>query len=201
MLRLLIAAALAAAVPASAQVINGGFEAGVAGTSSLTGYNGYGASTATAWSTHNNSAGTTTTTRIASTDTLQPGGAFMLSIDAEQSDNGIFQYPIASFNYVSADFFVTSGVAQLIATNSFGYTQNLVHTTKIGQWEHLGFAYSGGNEVAIYSSAGSARFSVDNVVTSDTVPSAVPEPAAWSLLIAGFGLTGAALRRRVAAIA
>ncbi len=32
-------------------------------------------------------------------------------------------------------------------------------------------------------------------------PAAVPEPAAWSLLIAGFGLTGAALRRRAALVA
>ena len=32
-------------------------------------------------------------------------------------------------------------------------------------------------------------------------PSAVPEPAAWLLLIAGFGLTGVALRRRQPAIA
>jgi len=57
------AAALATAAPGAAQVVNGGFELGIGGTSSLTGYNGYGQSTATAWSTHNNSAGTTTTTR------------------------------------------------------------------------------------------------------------------------------------------
>lgn len=30
---------------------------------------------------------------------------------------------------------------------------------------------------------------------------AVPEPAAWALMIVGFGLTGAAMRRRVAAVA
>lgn len=32
-------------------------------------------------------------------------------------------------------------------------------------------------------------------------PGPVPEPASWALLIAGFGLTGAAMRRRRAAIA
>jgi hypothetical protein len=32
---------------------------------------------------------------------------------------------------------------------------------------------------------------------SDTrIPGAIPEPASWAMLIAGFGLTGAALRRR-----
>jgi hypothetical protein len=32
-----------------------------------------------------------------------------------------------------------------------------------------------------------------------TVPTAVPEPATWAMMIAGFGLAGAALRRRRAA--
>jgi hypothetical protein len=191
------AIAFAAAAPAAGQVVNGGFEAGVGGTSSLTGYNGYGSSTASNWSTHNNAAGTTTTTRVASTDAIQPGGTFMLQIVAEQTDNGIFQYPIASFNYVSADFFVTSGVAQLIATNSSGYTQNLVHTTLLNQWQHIGFAYAAGNEIAIYSSGGGASFAVDNVVTSDVVPVlGVPEPSSWVLLIAGICLVGAARRWR-----
>ena len=42
-----LALALLAAAPVAAQVANGGFEAGTGGTSSLTGYNGYGFSTAT----------------------------------------------------------------------------------------------------------------------------------------------------------
>jgi hypothetical protein len=37
--------------------------------------------------------------------------------------------------------------------------------------------------------------------TQNMVTGGVPEPGAWSLLIAGFGLAGAALRRRRAAIA
>jgi PEP-CTERM motif len=36
---------------------------------------------------------------------------------------------------------------------------------------------------------------VDNIV-SGTVGGVVPEPASWAMLIAGFGLTGAAMRRR-----
>ena len=38
-----------------------------------------------------------------------------------------------------------------------------------------------------------------NVITSPP-PGAVPEPATWAMLIAGFGLTGAALRRRSVAV-
>lgn len=33
-------------------------------------------------------------------------------------------------------------------------------------------------------------------ISGRITPDPVPEPAAWALLIAGFGITGAALRRR-----
>ncbi|WP_333574000.1 PEPxxWA-CTERM sorting domain-containing protein [Sphingomonas sp.] len=36
----------------------------------------------------------------------------------------------------------------------------------------------------------------DNLVSASTVPTGVPEPASWALLIGGFGLAGSALRRR-----
>ena len=36
---------------------------------------------------------------------------------------------------------------------------------------------------------------------TDGIPGAVPEPASWAMLIAGFGLTGAAMRRRAARLA
>jgi hypothetical protein len=45
------------------------------------------------------------------------------------------------------------------------------------------------NSITLSSSGNS--FEVDNLAVS-----AVPEPAAWALMIAGFGLTGVALRRR-----
>ena len=34
-----------------------------------------------------------------------------------------------------------------------------------------------------------------------SIAAAVPEPASWAMMIAGFGLTGAALRRRRIAVA
>ena len=46
-----------------------------------------------------------------------------------------------------------------------------------------------------------AGFAIDNLRFAQagqiTVPGAVPEPATWAMLIAGFGLVGAATRRRV----
>lgn len=35
----------------------------------------------------------------------------------------------------------------------------------------------------------------------ETLPSAVPEPATWAMMIAGFGMTGTAIRRRRSAFA
>lgn len=46
---------------------------------------------------------------------------------------------------------------------------------------------------------GGDYFAVDDL--SISVAAAVPEPASWALMIAGFGLVGAAMRRRVAATA
>ena len=42
---------------------------------------------------------------------------------------------------------------------------------------------------------------LDNVSASVTPSGAVPEPATWAMLIAGFGLVGASLRRRETAAA
>ena len=41
----------------------------------------------------------------------------------------------------------------------------------------------------------------DNLWVTSIAPGTVPEPASWAMLIAGFGLTGAALRRRRTAVA
>ena len=44
-----------------------------------------------------------------------------------------------------------------------------------------------------------AGVSFDSAPAMTSLPSLVPEPASWAMLIAGFGLTGAAMRRRNAA--
>ena len=46
------------------------------------------------------------------------------------------------------------------------------------------------------------RLSLDNLTfASSTVTAAVPEPATWAMMIAGFGLVGGAMRRRSTKIA
>ena len=46
-----------------------------------------------------------------------------------------------------------------------------------------------------------SNLALDAVSVVDTTPGAVPEPASWALLLAGFGLTGALARRRRIAVA
>ncbi|CAM3122132.1 hypothetical protein SPAN111604_04715 [Sphingomonas antarctica] len=80
--------------------------------------------------------------------------------------NSVFSMPISGFNYFGA---AAPGVGDLIrlrATQSLGYT------------------YVGG-----------ASFGADRL-GSTTLAGAVPEPAAWALMIGGFGLAGGAMRRR-----
>ena len=52
-------------------------------------------------------------------------------------------------------------------------------------------------QTASYSKQGQSDwFSFDNVVLTVTSPGGVPEPATWAMLITGFGLVGAVVRRR-----
>ena len=55
-----------------------------------------------------------------------------------------------------------------------------------------------GGQVGLYDTYGPTRF--DNFHVTGTVADAtvagVPEPASWALMIGGFGLAGATLRRR-----
>ncbi|CAM3031290.1 PEP-CTERM sorting domain-containing protein [Sphingomonas antarctica] len=76
---------------------------------------------------------------------------------------------------------VTIGNSTL-TLNEFSYTRSLANT--VGQ--HDATPQTGnGNDYA-----GNFRFT--NVVT----PGAVPEPASWALMLGGFGLMGAGVRRR-----
>ena len=186
---------------ASANIIaNPGFETpSGAGPTSLTAVSVSAASAAAGWTAYQNSAGTTTTALSPSTDSILPGGTAMLDIATGDAGNGVYQFP-GTFNYAAADFYVTSGVAYIIITDNYGATSSIAATTVLNQWQRLTVAYANANEIALYSYGGAATFSVDNVYAGAT-PDTVAEPATWALMIGGFALTGAAMRRREAAVA
>ncbi len=63
-----------------------------------------------------------------------------------------------------------------------------------GSGTFYGFAYTTDN---ILNSIGFENVA-DTAITATTATGAVPEPASWALMIAGFGLVGRAMRRRTA---
>ena len=60
-----------------------------------------------------------------------------------------------------------------------------------------GNLFAGGETTTNFHSGGGFQLRVNEL----TLAAAVPEPASWALMIAGFGLVGAAMRRRALAIA
>lgn len=57
------------------------------------------------------------------------------------------------------------------------------------------------NSVVVTALAGDSAYSIGEVQFSGTALNAVPEPATWALMLSGFGLVGAASRRRIQATA
>jgi hypothetical protein len=64
----------------------------------------------------------------------------------------------------------------------------------LGGLNNLTFLYSGNGQ-----GLGDEGWGISNLRVSG--PAVVPEPATWAMLIAGFGLVGAAMRRRRTALA
>ena len=62
------------------------------------------------------------------------------------------------------------------------------------QFFGLGADRDGVCQVASYEASRPASFSLERLGSGE--PTGVPEPATWAMLIAGFGLAGAALRQR-----
>jgi len=217
MKRLLTAAAgaalMLAAAPATAQVTNGGFEDPGATGGTIAGIGAF-TTVAPFWNIYNNANATTTATLVAST--APGGGANMFHIVTNGGADGLYQFPAGLYGFLQADFYVLSGVAQLISAYNGATVDGgaaFVTTTALGRWQRLTVNYAGGaNEPVLYSFAAGADFYVDNVVTgayrqgeaetSLTNLSGTPEPGAWALMILGFGGVGAVLRRqRTAAVA
>ncbi len=115
------------------------------------------------------------------------GGLFTLgSIDfAEYWENGEYQ-PFSinvAFSWILADGTLGS------ESRSFGTAGVYVPTT---------FAFNNGPLKSFsWTPVGAVQF--DNIIVNPAV--AVPEPATWAMMIGGFGMVGAAMRRRRAGTA
>lgn|GEM_PF-2661573 len=158
-------------------VANPGFETGTGGPTHSTQTGVTTESAAAYWGAFQLSPSFIDTSLVPSTDPFAPGGTYMIRIVTDGLENGIAQYPITTFAFVSADVFVVSGTVHLFATADFGTTSTEAVTSGTG-WQHLTVSSSGANEIGIYSHAsGGATYFVDNVVAT------VPEPASWALMV------------------
>lgn len=122
---------------------------------------------------------------------------------------GPVRQDLVDYSWPDIGAFVTGTADILLELSAYDYDLDmevLVLTTSVGPGTH---AYlSGGSDDFFYGFYTSARFSSTAYFTMDTlqlglpnVSPGIPEPATWGLLVAGFGLTGSALRRRRGAVA
>jgi hypothetical protein len=121
---------------------------------------------------------TTTVTRI-------DGATFdLISIDLAD----IFNNPVGGdvqFTFTTAGGSSTQTVTLL---NQSGFQNFMFNRTGLTSFAYLPLTTTG------------PWIQVDNLVLAEGT-GVIPEPASWAMLIAGFGLTGAAMRRRRAAVA
>jgi hypothetical protein len=114
-----------------------------------------------------------------------------LNLVAGKTYNFSFDYANNAFSTPSASADVTLDGVLLTAIS------HNTSTTTNGDWTHYSGTFvagaSGPYDLAFTTTAGggSGGIFLDNVSIS-----AVPEPATWALMLAGFGGLGAALRRR-----
>jgi len=93
--------------------------------------------------------------------------------------------------YNAIEFFGAGGYHETLS----GTDMFLGDTNQSWEWgKRVNFDFGGYNVDKIVLSSTSNSFEVDNA--AGTFQGGVPEPAAWSLMILGFGAAGAALRRQ-----
>nr|WP_310522913.1 PEPxxWA-CTERM sorting domain-containing protein [Polymorphobacter sp.] len=121
------------------------------------------------------------------------GGAVTLDYAAGFSTGVAFNYSSNSNASITV-YDGLGGTGNVLATLSL--VNNFVPGCGYCAWAPIGVGFSGIAKSIDF--AGGANFvGYDNITLgSITAGGGVPEPASWALLIAGFGLTGAAMRRR-----
>jgi len=121
--------------------------------------------------------------------TLEAGKSYTFGFDIYKTFNGNANPNEATF------------IASLAGTEFANFTADSLN---VGEWTHIFGAQTftadtSGEFTFTFNSNGytAKDFAIDRVylAATDSIP-AVPEPATWGLMIVGFGLIGAAIRRR-----
>lgn len=106
-----------------------------------------------------------------------------------------FASPVSAFafNWGAADEFWT---VELFDGASLLSSYQLTPTESSNNKEYFGFTGAGITSVSLTTAASDYVF-LDNL-TYTSAAGAVPEPATWAMMVLGFGLVGASVRRRAA---
>ena len=118
------------------------------------------------------------------------GLTFQYSLDATQLDNGNWT-TFAGLNYMATNNTNSGAINGNVFSTAIAGT---ITGLSIGDGARFGFRW-----VDVDTTGSDHGVAVDNLgITATLVPVAggVPEPSAWALLILGFGVVGASLRRR-----
>lgn len=111
-----------------------------------------------------------------------------------------FFYSANSTGFVSVyDDFNAGGnlLGQIAIVNQFNQNCGGDPNGSYCNWTASGVAFGGLAKSIDFG--GTANFVVyDNITFGSVNPGGVPEPAAWAMMLAGFGLVGGAMRRRQA---
>jgi len=95
----------------------------------------------------------------------------------------------------SIDFLSQNGGTVFKASGG-GVGHTVIATIPTGGWSTVKFGTTtNGDFGMIVDGPGRAPFSIDNIRYS-AFTNRIPEPAVWMMMIAGFGMVGAAMRRR-----
>lgn len=113
------------------------------------------------------------------------GGIFTL--------NGFDASAVAGGDGTGATNLLVSGYLGAALVNSANFT---ISDTGFASFGGLGGSF---DRLVFDATNGGGGFQLDNVVLN--AGAAVPEPATWALMITGFGMVGAGLRRRTTSVA
>ncbi len=98
----------------------------------------------------------------------------------------------------TTNFFSLHNFDGLVSATAYGVTNNLLGSTQLFSGD-LVLSYAGIARVHLLSLDNDPT-TLDTLTFNEVTPVVgVPEPASWAMMIAGFGLIGAATRRRRAA--
>lgn len=111
------------------------------------------------------------------------------------SSNGIYDFTFANglFNLVSIDVATSYGASGLGTFTAFDAANTQIGTVSFSASTVGTKLLSLTNVSRLRLVATGSHFNIDNLVLN---AAAVPEPATWGMMIAGFGVMGAAMRTR-----